>query len=241
MEDFEAVDERLRALLEDYGVEATDEQRRLLLRHLGLVIEKNKTVNLTRIVDVDSALVLHVLDSLLLRRACDAAPEGKYLDLGTGAGFPGVPIAIVTGRESLLIDSVGKKAKAVEEFASELGLGNVAAAAVRAEELAKKHHGEFAVITARAVAQTNTLVEYAAPLLKHGGLLVVAKARVEDDELAAGDRAAKICGLKNVSRETFELPNGMGHREVICYRKVKNPSIKLPRNTGMAQHHPLGL
>jgi 16S rRNA (guanine527-N7)-methyltransferase len=231
----------LRGLLEDYGIDTTYEQRVLLLRHLDLVIEKNKTLNLTRIQDVESGIVLHILDSLLLAPACAAAPKGSYLDVGTGAGFPGIPIAIVSGRDSLLIDSVGKKVAAVSEFVDELGLSAVEAKAIRAEELARERHGAFSVVTARAVGQINTLVEYATPLLKVGGRLVVAKANLSDDEIAAGTRAAKICGLKSVSRETFELPYGMGHREVISYRKVRNPSIKLPRNTGMAQHHPLGV
>ena len=217
----------LRGLLEDYGIDTTYEQRVLLLRHLDLVIEKNKTLNLTRIQDVESGIVLHILDSLLLAPACAAAPKGSYLDVGTGAGFPGIPIAIVSGRDSLLIDSVGKKVAAVSEFVDELGLSAVEAKAIRAEELARERHGAFSVVTARAVGQINTLVEYATPLLKVGVRLVVAKANLSD--------------LKSVSRETFELPYGMGHREVISYRKARNPSIKLPRNTGMAQHHPLGV
>ena len=131
---------------------------------------------------------------------------------------------------------------AVGEFVRELGLERwVTTEATRVEELARRRRGGFAVVTARAVAQSNVLVEYAAPFLCRRGRLVVAKARPSVDEIAAADRAAKLCGMKRVSRETFELPGDRGHREVIVYERVGNPSVKLPRNTGMAQHHPLGL
>ena len=228
--------------LSEAQMEATEAQRDALAQHLSLVIERNRTVNLTRITSVGEAVFLHVVDSLLLQGACDAAPSGVLLDIGTGAGYPGIPLAVMTGRKGLLVDSVGKKVGAVRDFVRALGLERrVEAQAIRVEELARQRRGQFAVVTARAVAQTNVLVEYAAPLLCPRGHLVVAKARPTDEELACGDRAAKVCGLKRVSRETFELPRGLGRREVLTYERVGNPSIRLPRNVGMAQHHPLGV
>lgn len=228
--------------LDEADIEVSDAQQALLARHLELVIERNKVVNLTRITSAEEAVYLHVVDSLLLLGSFAQSPAGPFVDVGTGAGYPGVPLAIVTGRRATLVDSVGKKAAAVRDFVDELGLdGRVAVESVRIEELARTHRGRYAVVTARAVAQANVLVEYATPLLRKDGRLVLAKARVTDEELEAGDRASRICGLKRVSRETFELPHDLGHREVISYQRVGNPRIKLPRNTGMAQHHPLGL
>lgn len=233
--------------LDGYGIHIDHEQACKTIQHLELVIEKNKSVNLTRITNPDDALILHVVDSLLLIPSVIKATETskrcpKVLDIGTGAGFPGIPLHIVTGCNITLIDSVGKKIKAVDEFINELALDReyVEAIHTRAEELAKERRGQYDLVVARAVAQTNTLVEYATPLLKMGGHLVVTKGNISDDEIKAGITAAKICGLKLVSRETLELPEDKGHREVICFEKVKGPSIKLPRNTGMAQHHPLG-
>ncbi len=220
---------------------ATKEQWRTLRRHLELVIERNRSVNLTRITSWDDAVCLHIVDSLLLQDAFAAAPAGVFVDVGTGAGYPGIPLAVVTGRKGTLVDSVGKKAQAVRDFVEELGLTDqLRVESARIEELARRERGRYAVVTARAVAQTGVLVEYAAPLLRKGGRLVVAKARPTDEELALGDRVAKLCGMRRVSRETYELPHDLGHREVISYERVKNPSIKLPRATGMAQHHPLG-
>lgn len=221
---------------------ATREQWAALTRHLQLVIERNRTMNLTRITSWDEAVCLHIVDSLLLQDAFAEAPAGAFVDIGTGAGYPGIPLAIVTGRKATLVDSVGKKVIAVRDFANELGLADqVRVEHIRVEDLARRERGQYAVVTARAVAQTGTLVEYAAPLLKKGGRLVAAKARITDEELEVGDRAAKLCGMRRVSRETYELPAEMGHREVISYERVGNPSVRLPRAPGMAQHHPLGV
>ena len=232
----------VRQALDKTGIEVTEEQCELLARHLDLVLSYNERLNLTRITDPVDAAYLHVADSLLLQTSVDAAPHGVLLDIGTGGGFPGLPLAIVTGRKAVLADSVRKKVAAVDEFVRELGLERrVTTEAARVEELARRRRGNFAVVTARAVAQSNVLVEYASPLLRRGGRLVVAKARPTREELDAADRAARLCGMKRVSRETFELPGERGHRETIVYERVGNPSIKLPRNTGMAQHHPLGV
>lgn len=242
MQSRERCAEVLRAALFSADINLSCEQVDLLAHHLSLVIAKNATINLTRIDSVEDGAYLHVVDSLLLLGAFGAAPDGAFMDIGTGAGFPGIPLAVATGREALLVDSVGKKVAAVSEFVRELGLSDqISARHARVEELGRQLRGSFSVVTARAVAQTNVLVEYAAPLLKRGGHLVVAKARPTGDEITAADRAAKICGLRRVSRETFELPEARGHREVMSYERVGNPSIKLPRAIGMAKHHPLGV
>lgn len=242
MVEMERCEEILRAALFSSRITVDDAQVSLLARHLLLVIKKNEQINLTRIQSVEDGAYLHVVDSLLLRDAFDAAPAGAFMDVGTGAGFPGIPLAIVTGRKAVLVDSVGKKVAAVDQFVRELGLSSrVQARHERVEVLGKSMRGRFALVCARAVAQTNVLVEYAAPLLQRGGRLVVAKARPTDEELEAARRAAKICGLRCVSRETYELPEGRGHREVISYERVGNPSIKLPRPTGTAKQRPLGV
>lgn len=227
----------------DYGIPLTGDQARLMVAHLDLVIEKNKVVNLTRITEPAEGLVLHCLDSLmpLAFISSQIGSQDVVLDVGTGAGFPGIPLAIATGAHAVLIDSVGKKVNAVNDFATVLVLDNVEPLHVRAEELAIERPESFSYVFARAVAQSNVLVEYAAPLLKKNGLLVLEKANPTEDELAAANRAAKICGMKFVSRETCELPNGLGHREILQYQKVAKSKIKLPRQNGMAKNQPLGI
>lgn len=236
---------RLRELgetLSAFGIGTTSEQRELLLRHLDLVIEKNRVMNLTRISDWYSGMILHILDSLLLVSSCDQAPIGPFLDMGTGAGYPGIPLGIVTGRKGLLVDSVGKKVSAVTEFVEELGLDDqLFTCHARVEDLGRDRRSSFAVVVARAVAQTNVLVEYATPLLMQGGRLVVTKGNLSDEELEAGLAAAGICGMECVSRETHELPDGMGHREILTFEKVRKARIRLPRKAGEAKRHPLGV
>ena len=145
----------------------------------------------------------------------------------------------MTGMNGLFIDSVGKKVNAVNEFIGQLGLDNCSALSIRAEDLALKEPASFDFITARAVAQSNVIIEYSTPLLNFGGRLVLEKANLTDEELQNANYASQVCGLTRVSRETLELPRDLGHREIIIYEKERDPKIKLPRANGMAKNHPL--
>lgn len=221
-----------------YDIEVSPHQAELLARHLDMVEETNKQFNLTRIVSDEDALVLHILDSLLLVRYMNQSPL-PFLDFGTGAGFPGIPLGIMTGRTGILLDSVGKKVMAVEKFIEALGLDNLTAVKDRVENLAVERPRSFSFITARAVASLPVLVEYAAPLLSRNGVLCVSKGKPTDEEVERGEAAAKICGLAHVSTDTYRLPADYGTRTIICYQKVRKPSIKLPRQVGKAKHEPL--
>lgn len=234
---------QLESELSEYGTRCSDEQLYLLVQHLLLVIEKNKVVNLTRIVDPSEAVSLHIVDSLL-PLACEAlscVSTQSFFDIGTGAGFPGLPLAIVTGMQGLLVDSVRKKTDAVNEFIGELGLRRVKATHTRIEQLPLDSSHRYDYAFARAVAQSNVLIEYATPLLSSHGKLVLEKARPTDEELAHARAAARLCGLELVSRETFELPRELGHREILIFEKVGKPKIKLPRRAGLAKSEPLGV
>lgn len=238
----QVLEKQLLSELSDYDISCTPRQATLLIHHLLLVIEKNKVMNLTRITDPHDAVTLHIVDSLLplASRMSMLTPESRYVDIGTGAGFPGIPLGIMTGAQGTLIDSVGKKVSVVNEFVESLGLSNVKARHIRAEDLAREN-GHYTVVFARAVAQSNVLIEYASPLLSHGGYCVLEKANIGNDELDAARRAAHICALSFVSRETFELPRGLGHREILVFEKTGRSKVKLPRRTGEAKQHPLGI
>ena len=226
-----------------FGIHCSDTQASLLVRHLDLVIEKNKSINLTRITNPLDAITLHVVDSLL-PLACpevSLTANDHFVDIGTGAGFPGIPLSILTGATGLLVDSVGKKVNAVNEFIGCLGLSNVTAEHVRIEDVDSRILSHQSYVFARAVAQSNVLLEYATPLLKDHGLVVLEKARPDDEEISAALRASSFLGLRYVSRETFELPNNLGHREILLFEKTRRPRIKLPRRAGMAKANPLGL
>ena len=231
------------ALLAEYGISCDERRASLLVRHLDLVIEKNKVMNLTRITDVSEALVLHIVDSLLPLACKDVtlSSSSSFVDMGTGAGFPGIPLGIMTDAQGTLIDSVGKKVSAVNEFIATLGLDNLVAEHGRLEDLACSLRGTQDYVFARALARTNILIEYAAPFLKKNGLLVVSKAYPDQDELEEAQRAGEICGLAYVSRETFELPQNLGHREILLYQKTGKAKIRLPRKAGTAKREPLGV
>ncbi len=217
----------------------TVEQRELLDQHLRLVIKENETTNLTRIIDWESAQVLHIEDSIQGLPELAEAPEGKYLDMGSGAGFPGIPLAILSGRETLLADSVGKKTKALDGFIRELGLADSAGTYHgRIEDLAVEHPNEFSVITARALSQLSSLLELASPLLQKGGRLVCYKTRPESDELDHAKEVARKLGMEFVSSRGFVLSDGETQRAVIVFEKKHNPSMKLPRRVGLAQKKP---
>ena len=210
----------------------------LCVRHLLMVNQVNQYMNLTRISDIHEALVLHVVDSLSLTRDLPIEPE-RFLDMGTGAGFPGIPFAIYTGCEGVLLDSVGKKVNAVDAFIAELGLDTVAAVHDRCESYAFKHASEFDIVFARAVGQMNLIVEYATPFIEEDGYLVMAKANPSDEERRIADKTAELCGLELVGVDEFDLPCELGHRTVFLYQKVSKPRIKLPRAVGLAKKQPL--
>ena len=233
----------VKSYLEDYDIETSEEQRRLLLMHLDLVVEKNKVMNLTRIVNERDAIIRHLVDSLLLYRCIPRSLETdrrRFVDVGTGAGFPGIPLGVVSGWHGTLIDSVGKKARAVNEFISALGLAETLnAEAIRAEDLARRDGKQFDVVTARAVADLGALLEYASPLVKRSGVCIFTKAQISKEEIVHADRVGELVGFDMVSRETFELPEQQGHREVFVYEKQRKSKVKLPRQNGAATSKPL--
>lgn len=210
----------------------------VLIKHLELVIEANKTTNLTRIGSLEEGMILHVEDSLSALPEILEAPDGLYADLGSGAGYPGIPLAVATGRTTLLVDSRQRKMLLVKEMIEQLGLsGQVDVYAGRAELLAKSRANKFSVITARALSKLSVLMELASPLLKRDGLLVCYKSHIEDEELQNAIRIQEIVGMKLESDRSFELENY--DRRIICFKKISKPKVKLPRQEGQAQKNPL--
>jgi len=216
------------------------EHEALLRAHLQWVLETNKIHNLTAITDEDEAWRLHVLDSLALLPEVESAPPGPLLDIGSGGGYPGVPLGIVSGRETVCLDSVKKKADALVAFMrSNRRMRNLCADGKRAEELAVELPGYFAVAVARAVSSLASLVELASPLLMRGGVCLCMKAQVSDAEIEAGDTAAARCGMARQQVRNYTLEGGDETRCVVEYKKVSEPSMTLPRRIGVAQKRPL--
>lgn len=228
-------------LCSENGLSISPEIAEKCVQHLLLVLEVNKTTNLTRITDLHEALVLHLFDSLTLLPYLCAALEGPCLDMGTGAGFPGIPLCLCSDRHFTLLDSVGKKVRAVSSFIESLGLASRCEAVQdRVESFAASHPSSYVAVTARAMSSLPVLVEYAAPLLVTGGYLIVSKGNPTRDELNQGNRAGKICGMRLVKQSSLELPLDLGHREILVYERYAKPQIALPRAVGAAKKSPLG-
>lgn len=229
----------------ELGLTVDEGAARKLVEYLVLMLRQNETMNLTAIREWDKAMVLHLVDSLVVLPEFEAVinkqPTLPFLDMGSGAGLPGIPLTLVMAQaHGVLCDSVKKKMTAVDGFIGALGLGErLSTSTQRLEELGAARRGQFGCVTARALASLPVLIEYATPLLAKGGSFIAIKGRPERDEVQAGSKAAKICGLAVQSTRTVELPCDSGERTIIVYEKVVETTIKLPRNVGEACKKPL--
>lgn len=216
----------------------SSQQHELMKKHLELVIEANKNVNLTRVDTFESGMILHIEDSLAALPEFLECYEGPYADLGTGGGFPGMTISIATGRKVLLVDSVRKKTAVLDDIAERLGLSSqIGSYTGRIEELSLVRAGEFQILTARALAALPSLIELASPLLTIGGRIICYKSIQYHDELDWALSIQEKLGMKHISTREFELSDNTP-RSIIVFEKASEPLIKIPRRIGMAQKRP---
>lgn len=207
-------------------------------RYLNELLVVNEKINLTRITDDKRARLLHIEDSLSGLPELNDTPEGLYGDLGSGGGFPGVPLALASGRRTLLIDSVKKKMVAVQGILDRLGLNDrISTYGGRIEELAQEKPRTFAVLTARALAPLPSLLELASPLLERSGRLICYKAPLKDELDHAISIQDKL-GFRMKSKREFVLSDNETKRCILVFEKIHEPSIKLPRRIGLAQKKP---
>jgi len=215
-------------------------KKKLIEQHLRLVLEANKKTNLTRISSYDEGVLLHVEDSLVGLQELSGAPEGFYADMGSGAGYPGIPLSIALGKPVLLIDSVAKKMIILDSIIKELGLeSHISTYSGRIEELSRERGGEFAVLTARALTSLPSLLELAAPLLQLFGQLVCFKAQPSAEEVEAAMSLEEKLGLTLVSDRKTMLSDKTITRRIMVFEKQAQPKTELPRRTGLAQKRPL--
>lgn len=234
--DTDHIDAReIRAVLLECGVVATARQCELLARHGEIVREANQTMNLTRITDAESMVRLHIADSLAFLPHV-GIPAGLLIDIGSGSGYPGIPLAIM-GHTVSLCESVKKKSAFLETATRELGL-TVEVCPLRAEELATMMPGVASCVVFRAVSGLASLVELASPLLAPRGRMIALKGPIGDSERSAGLKAARLCGMVHEAEAGYSLPGGEA-RTVVTFRREGRSQVKLPRRPGMAQRHPL--
>lgn len=219
---------------------AEDQTMSLMQRYLDSILEANKVTNLTRITDGEQARLLHIEDSLVGLSEVNEAPTGLYGDLGSGGGFPGVPLALATGRKTLLVDSVKKKMAIVQSALDDLSLSEqISTSSERIEDLPLEYKEKFAVLTARALSKLVSLIELASPLLKKGGRLVCYKAQLSSEELEEALAVQDLVGMKMISQREICLSDGETTRTIVVFEKIGKSRIKLPRRIGLAQKQPL--
>ncbi len=204
------------------------------------LVEVNKYMNLTAITEKNEVYNKHFLDSLEIVRAIDASGKFTLCDVGSGAGFPSIPLAIVSDNvEVTIIDALNKRITFLNSLVKKLQLENVIALHKRAEDFAKEKREAFDVVTARAVARLNVLAELCLPLVKIGGLFIAMKGQSGSEELNEAQSALKTLGGEVIKTIEFDLPNDAGKREIIVVKKVKKTPQKYPRIFAKIKEKPL--
>ena len=226
--------------LNELNIKILDEQYKQFYDFMNLLIEWNEKINLTAIIEPEDIILKHFIDSLTINKYIGNGQ--KIADIGTGAGFPGIPLKIVNPlNEFVLIDSLNKRIKFLDEVISINKLDKVQAIHARAEEIGhnKNYRGQFDVVTSRAVARLNTLLEYMMPLVKVGGKCVCMKGPNVQDEIEEAKNAIEILGGEIEKIEEITLPDSDNKRTIIVIKCLKPVSNKYPRKPGTPSSSPI--
>ena len=218
----------------------TPAQHEQLGRYIDLLLQANRRMNLTRILDREAAEVHHVGDALTLLRFIPAGPQ-RLADVGSGGGVPGIPLAIVRpDLQVVLIESTRKKATFLEEVASELGLANIRVSPTRAEDAGRSTElrESFDVVVARAVATMDWLAEWCIPLVKKGGKMLAMKGPKAAEELPAAEHAIRLMGGSSPDVHPADLPGADNH-VIVEIRKLRKTPPSYPRPATQAKNNPL--
>jgi 16S rRNA (guanine527-N7)-methyltransferase len=225
-----------------FGIHLTDQQISLLIQYEKELLEWNQKFNLTAIRDVESIRTKHFLDSFSCVLAWKTSPPNKLIDIGTGAGFPGLPLKIIYPNLKLnLVESVGKKAKFCQHMVDILGLDDVDVIQTRAEDIGQdsKHREQYDWAVARAVANLNVLSEYLLPLVKVGGSMLAQKGESGPAEAQSAEQAMKLLGGRLREVIPVKLPDVTEARYLVIIKKVAATPPKYPRKPGIPAKQPL--
>lgn len=233
--------EQFYSRLKEFGIDLSEEQKWQLHRYYELLVEWNEKMNLTGITEVNEVYLKHFYDSLIGFLMFEEIGNCKKLcDVGSGAGFPALPVKIVFPHLKMdLVDSLGKRVNFLNHVINETKLKDIQAYHSRAEEYAGRHRESFDIVTARAVARLNILSELCVPLVKEEGYFIALKGQTGEDELIESKRALETLGVQIIDVKQIELPEEAGSRTNIYTKKYKKTPNKYPRAYGQIKNKPL--
>lgn len=226
----------------ELGITLDEIQKKQFTDFYEYLVEKNKVMNLTGITEFQEVLIKHFLDSLACVKAVDMSRIKRIMDIGTGAGFPGVPLKIAFPHlEACLLDSLKKRVNFLEETFQMLKLENITAIHGRAEEYAKnkQYRETYDLCVSRAVSNLATLSEYCLPYVKTGGYFISYKSGTVQEEVEQAQKAVKILGGKIKDVVYFQLPDSEIQRSLVVIEKIKATPGRYPRKAGTPLKEPL--
>lgn len=225
----------------DLGILLTEDQMKKFSLYAGLLVEWNEKINLTAITDPEGIVIKHFLDSLSIAQYIPHKAD-TLIDVGTGAGFPGIPMKLVMGNLRVtLLDSLDKRVKFLNEVCNSLTLKDILSVHGRAEDFGidKNYRERFDIVTARAVANLPVLLEYCLPFVNIGGLFIAMKGPDAEEELKGSQKALDILGGEIDAVKTFTLPNSNMERCVIIIKKCRQTPTNYPRKSGKPTKQPI--
>lgn len=228
--------------LQKLNITLTEYQKEQFDRYYQMLVEWNKVMNLTGITDYDEVNLKHFTDSLTVVRTLDLNEICSVIDIGTGAGFPGLPIKIAFPNiKVVLLDSLNKRIKFLDAVTEELNLTGIEALHGRAEDYAKKkeYREQFDLCVSRAVANLSTLSEYCIPFVKKNGYFVSYKSGSSDEEIKQSEKSVNILGGEIIKVDKFLLPGTDMGRSLVNIKKLTNTPLKYPRKAGIPSKEPL--
>ena len=222
------------------GMDLSDLQAEQFVKYYELLVEWNEKMNLTAITDESEIISKHFVDSLTILKYIKN--NDKVIDVGTGAGFPGIPLAIFKNNTKFtLLDSINKRINFLNEVKEKIELDNVENLHGRAEDFGqnKSYREQYDVAASRAVAPMHVLLEYLLPFIKVGGMCICMKGPNVSEEIKDIENVAKKLGAQLVETENLKLLNGEIERNIIILKKIKNTDKKYPRKAGTPSKQPL--
>ena len=234
--------ELMKSSANSVGMEFNEDKYEKFIKYMRLVQEWNEKINLTAITEDDEFIKKHFIDCIKAFKSDQMKEANSIIDVGTGAGFPGIPIAIMRDDvEVCLLDSLNKRINFLQEVSKQVGIDNIEFIHGRAEDFGKSeaYREQYDIATARAVAGLPILMEFCVPFVKVGGYFVCLKGPNANLELEESKAAMEVLGVEFIEKINIELPESDLNHNILVFKKVKNTPSKYPRKAGKVSKNPI--